>query len=193
MGPQGIQGSQGDPGPMGPSGPSGSSGPQGPQGVPGGFGVYGSFYDDSNVVLAADTATPIPLNQTSFASGVQIQDLYKIKFDSAGKYNISFSSQLMNVGNTFNTVTIWLSKNGVAQSNWIAETSTDMVLGKAGDTERTVAAWNFFVIANAGDFYVLMIVANETGVSIHGNTSLNTIPAGIPGIPSTIVTVNQVG
>lgn len=204
-GPQGVAGPQGPIGPAGPQGelgpqgatgaqgPAGDTGPRGPQGIPGGFGAYGSFYDSADHQLTADTATPIPLNTTAFASGVSIVDGYKVKFSSAGKYNIAFSSQVSNRSNATRTVTIWLSKGGTASGNWLAETSTDLVLGKDTANERSVAAWNFFVDAQADDFFVVMIVADDTSVWLDGGTPANGVPAGIPQIPSTILTVNQVG
>jgi hypothetical protein len=95
------------------------------------------------------------------------------------------------------TVTIWLSKNGTDSSSWIANTSTDFVLGSSADSERMVAAWNFFVDADANDYFVIMIASSgsSTGrqVTIHAGSSLVSPPLGIPDIPSTIVTVNQVG
>lgn len=192
-GPQGIQGVQGIQGIPGPRGLQGATGATGPQGPAGGFGTYGSFYDSSDVTLTSQVAQPIPMNTTLFASGVSIADNYKISLTQAGKYNIAFSSQLKNSSNQRRNVTIWLSKNGIAQNNWVAETSTDIVLGTALTDEKAVAAWNFFVDAQPGDFYVLMIVASGSGLVIDGGASLNTVPANIPQIPSTILTVNQVG
>ena len=107
---------------------------------------------------------------------------------AAGKYNIAFSLQLFNSVNARPVVTIWLNKNGSP----VADSSTDIYLGTSIDTERSVAAWNFFVDAAAGDYFSLMIATNGTGVSIYGDTSVNA-GAGAPAIPSTIVTVNQVG
>ena len=205
IGPQGLQGIQGLTGPRGLTGETGPrglkgdqgeqgiQGPTGPQGPAGGFGSYGSFYDTANHILTADTATPIPLNSTLFASGVSILDNYKISISNTGKYNIAFSTQIINNANGRRNLTIWLSKNGTTSTNWVPETSTDIVVGTSLDTERVVAAWNFFVDATAGDYYVLMIVASDSNVSIYGGQTLNTIPAGIPEIPSTILTVNQVG
>jgi hypothetical protein len=192
MGPQGIAGPQGERGatgspgvngqdgavgPTGPTGPQGPAGPTGatgatgatgPQGPAGGFGAYGSFYDTTTVTVTASQAVPIPLNTTVFASDVSITNRYEIRFTKAGKYDIQFSSQIQNNANAVREVIIWLSKNGIA-------------------------SWNFFVDANANDFFVLLIATNGSGVQIHAGSSLVTNPLGIPLIPSTILTVNQVG
>jgi hypothetical protein len=86
-----------------------------------------------------------------------------------------------------------LSKNGIAQANWVPETSIDLILGTSSTQERTVFALNYLVDASPGDFVVLMTVADGSNVRIHGGASDNDVPAGIPQIPSTILTVNQVG
>ncbi len=189
----GAQGPQGSQGPQGPQGAQGATGPQGPQGDPGGFGASGSFIDVTSVLLSPSDPTPIPLGKTLYSNGVSIADGYKIRFSRSGKYNIAFSSQLWNQENRIRAVTIWLSKNGTAASNWQADSSTDLFLGKSDEANRTVAAWNFFVEANAGDYFVLMIATDGNNVSIHSGSSLLAVPANIPKIPATIITVNQVG
>ena len=199
QGPQGVTGATGPQGPQGVTGPQGTPGPQGAtgatgaQGLAGGFGAYGSFYDINTIPLTAGIATPIPLTSTAFASGVSIIDDYKITFLQSGKYHIAFSSQLYNSSNQERLIVIWLSKNGILESNWMAESSADISLGKDTLTERVVAAWSFFVEAAPGEYYVLMIATNGAGLSIYGDASAVTTPPGIPLIPSTILTVNQVG
>lgn len=182
----GPTGAQGLSGPAGLTGPAGPAGPAGLNGAAGGFGSYGSFIDTETRLLTQDSAYTIPLNVTQFAQGVSVVSDTRITMASAGKYNIAFSLQLLNSVNTRPVVTIWLNKN----DSPVADSATDVYLGTAVDTERSVAAWNFFVEADAGDYFSLMIVTNGTGVSVYGGASAN---PGAPAIPSTILTVNQVG
>lgn len=193
VGPQGPQGPQGATGSTGPQGAQGPAGPTGPQGLPGGFGAYGSFLDLTTVNLSPGEATAVPIGRTIFASGVSITDGNKIRFAKAGKYNIAFSIQLWNQENRLRTVNIWLSKNGTASTNWVSDSATDIILGKSDEAKRSVAAWNFFVDADAGDYFVIMVATDGTSVSLHYGDSLLTAPSSLPKIPSTIVTVNQVG
>lgn len=200
-GPSGGTGPQGPAGPQGLTGPQGAQGiqgPVGPQGLPGGFGAYGSFDDTATVPVTFvappnNVATAVQLRRTLFAQGVSVVDDTGIRMVAAGKFNIAFSLQLLNRANARRTVTLWLSKNGVDVGNWIPWTSTDLQLGTTVDTERRVAAWNFFVDAAAGDTYTLMIAADGDRVDILAGDSLNVDPPGVPQIPSTILTVNQVG
>lgn len=197
IGPRGPGGGSGPAGPQGPAGPAGIQGPigltgaTGPQGAPGGFGAYGSFDDTATVDINFNLATAIPLRRTIFAQGVSIVDGTRITVDDTGVYNIAFSLQLFNSANARRIITLWLSKNGTPVPN----TSTDEYLGTATDSERTVAAWNFFVNARRGDYYELMIATDgSTGnvPQIFAGASANSDDSA-PLIPSTMLTVNQVG
>ena len=185
-GPQGLTGASGAQGPQGPAGPAGQNG------APGGYGGYGSFYDTSTVILTQNVATPIPLNTTQFSSGISIVDGTKISFATSGKFNISFSSQIVKEDAGTDVVSIWLCKgsNGGACTNasWSA---TDLYL--PGSDARQVAAWNFFISATAGEYFQLMISSGGTTLK----TKIISAPAqsnpARPEVPGTILTVNQVG
>lgn len=188
-------------GPRGPSGNDGAAGATGAQGAPGaqgatgpagGFGKYGSFYDITTVTLTQNVATPIPLGVTDFADGISIVDGSKISFSTSGKFNIAFSSQLLKEDNGTDTVSIWLCKgsNGGSCSN-VAWSGTQLYL--VGADSRYVAAWNFFVNVQPGDYYQLMISSSGTTLK----TKILSTPAQStptrPEVPGTILTVNQVG
>ena len=195
-GPQGETGSQGLPGPQGPTGPAGptgATGQTGPQGSPGGFGSYGSFYDTTTVLLPQDQAVNVPLNTTALSNGVSIElDEFgsptKIKFNSSGVFNISFSMQLQKTDTGLDTVSIWLAQNGEN----VADSSTDISLIDKNEASRVFAAWNFVIQVSSGDFIQLRISAtNNLKTSIlYAPPQLNPTR---PAIPSTILTVNQIG
>ena len=190
VGPAGPTGPAGPSGPQGPGGSAGATGPSGPAGAAGGFGAYGSFYDDTTVSLTANTPISVPLRGQYFdGRGVSVTSGTRITMANAGKYNIAFSLQLRNGANQARTITIWLRKNGAD----VALTSTDVYLGTSATEEKYVAAWNFFVDAAAGDYFELMIETNNTGVSLYSGDSANVAAPAPPKIPSTILTVNQVG
>jgi hypothetical protein len=188
----GATGSQGPTGPQGETGATGSQGPIGPKGEAGGFGDFGSFYDTTTTLLAANTATAIPLNSVDAAQGITIgTDISGkptlITFSTDGVYNVAFSLQLGKTDSGTDLVTIWLVQNG-ENVPW---SSTDLFLTDSDLKSRTVAAWNFFVTATAGDTIQLMIAASNDL-----KTSILAAPAQTnpirPAIPSTILTVNQV-
>ena len=196
QGPQGVMGPtglQGPTGPTGPIGPTGATGPTGPQGSAGGFGSYGSFYDTTSVLLPQDQAVNVPLNTTALSNGVSIElDEFssptKIKFDSSGVFNISFSMQLQKSDTGLDTVSIWLAQNGENVDN----SSTDISLIDKNEASRLFAAWNFVVEASGGDYFQLRISAtnNLKTTILYAPAQLNPTR---PAIPSTILTVNQIG
>ena len=178
----GLQGDKGETGPTGPAGPKGD---------PGGFGAYGSFYDTTDVPLTLGAATPVPLNQTDFASGVSVVNGSEITVAQVGRYNIAFSIQLEKTDAGTDWVSIWLRKNG----DNVPWTNTDVALSGSDANSRTVVAWNFFVVATAaGDQWQLMIASttSATGKMLIQSVDPQVNPAR-PAIPGTILTVNQVG
>lgn len=145
------------------------------------------------MLLPGNTPVAVPLNTTDESSGVAIENdddarPTRIRVTSAGVFNVAFSMQLQKSDSGVDAVSIWLEKNGTA----VPWSSTDIYLQDADLRSRTVAAWNFFVRLQAGEYVRLIIVAtNNLRTSILAVPS-PTIP-GQPAIPSTILTVNQVG
>lgn len=205
QGPQGVQGPVGATGAQGPAGTTGvtgatgATGAQGIQGVkgdPGGFGYYGSFYDTGTVTLTQNQMKAVPLRVTDFSNGISIENdvtpaLTKIRFQYAGKYNIAFSLQLTKSDSGTDVTTIWICQgSGAGACVNVPWSATDLYL--AGNDARQVAAWNFFVNVAANDYIQLLISpGTSTGTSILASPS-QTSPAR-PEIPSTILTINQIG
>lgn len=184
----GVAGPTGATGATGPQGATGPAGPTGPQGLPGGFGAYGSFYDTTTVSLPQNVATPVPLNTTDFASGVSIVATSRITFAVSGKFNIMFSSQLEKGDAGTDTVSVWLAKNG-QNVPW---TNTDVVITSSGSSSRHVIMLNYFVDVTAGDYFQLLMTSTTSSQMVIRAVTTQTNPAR-PEIPSTILTVNQVG
>ena len=184
----GATGATGPAGPTGATGPAGAVGPAGPQGDPGGFGAYGSFDDTGSYAVPEVGFVAVPLRRTLAAQGVAIDSSTRITMDDTGVYNIAFSLQLLSASNARRTVTIWLSQNGQA----VPYSATDVYLGTDVTGERAVAAWNFFVESTPGDYFELVAAVNGDNVQILSGPATNA-DDGAPDIPSTILTVNQVG
>jgi len=152
-------------------------------------GSYGSFYDtttQTNPVI--NVPRSMSFNTTDISNGVSISGSTNpyntyIKVTNAGVYDIQFSAQFDRTTTGTDIVYIWLRKNGVD----IPQTNTSIVLTGGAAANPTVAAWNWFVNANAGDYYQLMWSAPDTHIQI-----LATTPPYGPAIPSVIVTANRV-
>lgn len=205
-GQQGIPGicTTGDIGPQGPAGPIGPSGSPGPTGATGAVGAtgaqgpagvspvlyYGSFYDTSDQANnPVNTARAMTLNQVTngvngvIADGVNVVSGSRITVANPGVYNLQFSAQLYN-GSGAASVDIWLAKNGQS----VSQTNTQEYIPA---NNRVVAAWNFVVSAQSGDYFEFMWLSSDTNTVINSVASRTVNGYTIPAIPGLIVTVTQ--
>jgi len=127
------------------------------------------------------------LNSTDFSDGVSIVSGSEITFTTLGKYNIAFSAQVIKTSGTSTNIWIWLRHNGVDVPN------SATVLEMGNNNTYLVAAWNFFINVNSSpQQFQLMWYTPSANISIGAISDVNT-PVGVPGVPSIILTVNQVG
>ena len=180
---QGIQGIQGETGAQGPKGDTGNTGPQGPSGS---AMYFGSFYDTTTQTNSGANVTQLMRFNTSdpWNDGVTVNSANhtRIIFAHPGIYNIQFSSQFSKSDSGTDFIDLWLRKNGAN----VPMSNTE--LRSWGNDDRLVAAWNFFVeVQNPGDYYELAWRSADANISM-----LSTSSNGVPGIPSVILTVNQI-
>lgn len=144
---------------------------------------YGSFYDTTDQTAAViNTAYAFAYNTTDLSFGVTIgSPASRVYVDRANIYNIQFSAQFINTGGGANRVWIWLRKNGTD----IAQSAT--VIRIQGNNTENVAAWNFLLQMNAGDYFELMWEVDNTAVSLHADPA----SAVHPAVPSIILTVTD--
>jgi hypothetical protein len=148
---------------------------------------YGLFHDNTTQVAAlANTAYAMTLGETDLSRGISIVDGSKITIDRAAIYNIQFSTQLDRTNSGNDVVDIWFRKNGID----LPDSNTKVTISGGANAAKTVAAWNFFGQANAGDYFQIMWNTPDVRVRLHYD------PAGTsptrPITPSVIVTVNEV-
>lgn len=138
---------------------------------------YGAFSSDQDQITTANTATLMTFNTTDFANTVSI-DTSKITVQSAGIYNLQFSTQFQNTDTAFQDVYIWLRQNGVDIPG-----STGFVSipnRHAGVDGHSIVGWNYFLNMAAGDYVEIYWSVPNTAVSIQH------LPAsGTPTKPST--------
>jgi hypothetical protein len=151
---------------------------------------YGAFQDTTDQTAAnTTTAYAVTFNTTDYSNGVYLSNSSRLNVRNYGIYNIQFSLQYKNTTNDGQDVDIWFRKNGtnVAASN----SRFHMPARKStGDPSHLIAAMNFFLEMNAGDYVEVMWRTSDVGVSLeHFPTS--TTPDR-PSIPSAIVTLNYV-
>ena len=98
---------------------------------------------------------------------------------NTGVYNFQFSAQLDKTGGSASAVYIWPRVNGVN----LPDSATKIVID--GPNNEIVAAWNFVLVLEAGDYFELAWQSSDTDVVIPYVTASGNIPA----IPSIILTV----
>lgn len=144
---------------------------------------YGGFYDTTTQTAAAiNTAYPVTINSTTMSDGVYIgTPTSRVYVDRIGVYNFQFSIQLKKASASAKDVYIWYRVNGVDAAN----SATQVTLG--GSNAAVVAAWNFVLQMNAGDYFELVWSTDDTGCQIVSVPS----SSPVPGIPSVILTVTN--
>jgi hypothetical protein len=106
----------------------------------------------------------------------------KIFVSNTGVYNFQFSAQLDKTGGSASAVYIWPRINGIN----LPDSATKIVID--GPNNEIVAAWNFVLVMEAGDYFELAWEAADTNVVIPYVAATGNIPA----IPSIIMTVTWV-
>ncbi len=144
---------------------------------------YGSFYDTTIQTAAViNTAYAMTFNSTDMSVGVTLgSPTSRVYVDTHNVYNIQFSAQLDKTAGGVGLVWIWLRKNGVD----IPNSATQIRI--QGNNAETVAAWNFLLDMNAGDYFELMWEVDDTTVQLLAEVA----SAVHPGIPSVILTVSD--
>jgi len=144
---------------------------------------YGSFYDTTDQTAAViNTAYAMTFNSTDLSTGVTIgTPTSRVYVDTHNVYNIQFSAQFVNTAGGTHNVWVWLRKNGTN----VANSATTLRL--QGNNAEEVAAWNFLLDMNAGDYFELMWEVSDLAVSLLADPA----SAVHPAIPSIILTVTD--
>ena len=144
---------------------------------------HGVFFDTTTQSAAViNTAYPITLNSTTITDGVYIgTPTSRVYVDRINTYNFQFSLQLNKASASSKHVYIWYRVNGVDAAN----SATKVNL--SGNDAAVVAAWNFVLKLNAGDYFELVWSTDDTGCQIQAFGASGPVPT----IPSVILTVTD--
>jgi len=157
-----------------------------PAGLASSGNLHGAFHSElTQSATTADTVLIMSAETTDFSVGVSIVDNTKITVSSGGTYNLQFSAVFQKTqGGSIEFVSIWprINNNDVPWSN------TDMSM--ANNNELIIAAWNFVLELNAGDFVQLMW-SSTTNQMIMQAIPPQVLPTR-PGTPSLIITLTQI-
>jgi len=140
----------------------------------------GEFYSMTTLSGSAGVSASIELPNTAISNGVSIQSNSQIVVQNTGVYNIQFSAQADAFGGA-DTIWIWFKKNGTN----IADSASKLIMQNNTAAIMTV---NIFDNALPNDYFEV-VWQNNAGA---GKLISDAATGNIPGIPSVIVTVNQV-
>jgi hypothetical protein len=151
---------------------------------------YGAFQDSTDQTAASTTAAyAIALNTTDYSNGIYVSNTSRINVRNYGIYNIQFSLQYKNTTNDGQDVDIWFKKNGTNVTG--SNSRFHMVARKStGDPSHLVAAMNYFLEMNTGDYVEVMWRTTDTGVSLEQYPTSSSPDR--PSIPSAIITVSYI-
>lgn len=145
---------------------------------------YGSFYDTTTQTTLGAVKQPMTFNTTDIVNGFSITNNSRITAQYNGIYNLQFSAQIQKTqGGSSQDIYIWIRKQGVD----VPDSSTKLTLANNG--VFIVAAWNFFVSLNAGQYVELMWYATDSHLELFYQA--NPVST-VPGIPSVIATINKI-
>ena len=147
---------------------------------------YGNFLSTASQAFPlANTAYSASLSTTIFNRGITIVSGSRITVQNDGHYNLQFSAQLENTANNTIIFDIWFAKNQVD----IVNSATKVEITKQPSTTgKNVAAWNYMEYLTSGSYIEIRIAANQTS----GQITYETANGVHPGVPSLIVTVDQI-
>ena len=151
---------------------------------------YGAFQDSTDQTAAnTTTAYAVTFNTTDYSNGIYVSNSSRLNVRNYGIYDIMFSFQLKNTTNDGQDVDIWFRKNGTN----VANSNSRFFLParkSSGDPSHLIAAMNFFLEMNAGDYVEIMWRPTDTGVSLEAYGTSTTPDR--PSVPSAIVTLSYV-
>jgi hypothetical protein len=151
---------------------------------------YGQFSNnDDQVAPSAGSSAVINWDTTEFSNGVYIDDSNKIYVRNYGIYNVQFSVQLANIGNTQEYADIWFRKN----TTDVPRSASRFELKERkseGVPTHLIGTVNCFIELDPGDYVQIAGAVSSTNVTLEHYNADNTIPR--PAIPAAILTVDYI-
>lgn len=150
---------------------------------------YGAFQDDTDQSATTTTAAyAMSFNTTDFSNGVEVVSGTRMTVRSEGIYNLQFSAQFTNSDSQIQDVDVWFKKNG---TNIPKSNSKFSVAERHGSIDgNLIAALNFFVDLNAGDYVEIMWAVTNISIKLE-QIGTQTSPDR-PSTPSVIATMQMV-
>lgn len=146
--------------------------------------AHASYYDTTTQTNPVSNAVNLftynsKISEFGITRGVPTS---KVFVSQTGIYNFQFSAQLDKTAGGKGLVYIWPRINGVN----VPDSTTKVSI--QGSTDEVVAAWNFLLVMEAGDYFELAWQSSLTDVIILAEAAAS----NYPGIPSIILTATWI-
>ena len=150
----------------------------------------GSYFSNQTTTLSANVVTTLTLNNTD-ANATLATTLSNgsVQVTYPGIYNYQFSAQFENSDSQAHDVEVWAKVDNAD----VYESATQLTIpSKHGSRNgAAVAAWNFFLVAQANSVFDLVVAATHADVKVAALPASSS-PFVRPSIPSLITTVTFV-
>ena len=145
---------------------------------------YGSFSDSTTQSHpTTGTAKAVTFNTTEYSNGAAISTpTSRSVITDPGYYNFQFSLQLDKSSGATGHTYIWPRINGTDVPRSASEVAIQ------GTAAENIAAWNFVLEMQAGQYFELMWSVDDTNVQLKAVAAA----APVPAIPSVILTATFV-
>ena len=150
----------------------------------------GSYFSNESVVLSSNVVTTLTLNNTDANATVSTAlSNGSIQVTYPGIYNYQFSAQFDNSDSQAHDVEVWAQVDGTD----VYESATQLTIPSRHGSRNgaAVAAWNFFLVAEANSVFDLVVAANHPDIRVAALPAQSS-PFVRPSIPSLISTVTFV-
>jgi hypothetical protein len=147
---------------------------------------YAAIQRTTDKTFTADTATEVTFDQNDFLSGCENDGTNGILVNQPGIYNYQYSVQWRNTDAQEHDAWIWIRIN----STNVDGTASQFTIPSKHGTEdgHLIAAANFFVQLNTGDYVKMFAAVSDAVVSMEAY-SAQTSPFVMPAIPSVVATL----
>ena len=150
---------------------------------------YAAIQRTTDKTFTANTPTQITFDQNDFLNDCSNDGTDGIHVNVSGIYNYQFSVQLKNTDTQIHSAWIWLRVNGVDQTG--TGSKFDVISSHGGTPGFVIAACNFYVSLNAGDYVEMWAAVDNVAVTFDA-TAAQTSPFAMPAIPSVVATLSFV-
>ncbi len=150
---------------------------------------YAAIQRTTDKTFTANTVTQITFDTNDYLNDCANDGTDGIVVNTAGIYNYQFSVQWANTDSQEQDAWIWLRKNG----SDVAGTGSQFTIpSKHGSVDgHLIAAANFYVDLNAGDYVTMYAAVSSTTVFMEHKVAI-TSPFAMPSVPSVVATLSFV-